>query len=1115
MARIHQNPVLHHIRSLALRSAPPQSDVHLLEQYVSDRDEDAFATLLHRYGRLVRSVCRHVLRREQDIDDAFQATFLVFASKAASIQKSTSLASWLYGVAYRCAMNARRGRLHRKEEQREPTGYTTAEPAATASLREIQAILDAEVQALPEKYRAPFVLCCLEGKTQPEAAHELSWPEGTVSSRLARARAKLRSRLRARGIALTAALCAVEISRTAASAAVPSALVNGTLKAAATLAVGPSCAKETISGEVARLTGSVLRGLVATKLKTGVAVLLCVGMLASAGLLAHRLMAATDEQPLVVLGQGLPEQPVPVAKGTGKQPAADLHGDPLPDGAVSRLGTVCFRLETYAHLAAYAPDSKTVLSISGESYASARKLYSSTWIAVWDVHSGKRLRRFGGEHELSCAALSPDHKLAATAGYRGPIILWDVAAGRKARQIEAAGSGVEALAFSPDGQVLASVGPGQPTRLWRVDTGQVLRQLHDQATDASAVAFSLDRKLLATGGKQGRVQLWEADTGRLVRDWAEGYADQIRALVFSPDSQLLACCPENNKIIRVRQVSTNKEVHRFAVTSATGCLAFAPDGSTLAAGAFLPHRCGIRQWDLRSGKERRPLAGHFFRVESLAYSADGRRLVSGGVDNAIRLWDPVTGAELSPTSDPFSWITSFSFTKDGRQLITSGMDGTIRLWEPTTGKELRQLQGHTDRVWRITLAADGRTLASASHDGTVRIWELSTGKELRRFQDHKRGVVTLALSSDGRWLATGEHLGTMHIWDAQTGKEVHRLGTEGLKHPAAFTFSPDSQLLAGLIEQPGNPEQTLLTVWSSATGKEVRHWTIPEDSGPPLFAPDGRSLVLVGEGATPFTIYDLATGKQRATRDLLPWMGTPAASVFSPDGRMMLTREGESILCLREVASGNVRRRFVGHQNRINAMAFSPDGRLAVSSSTDATALVWTVQPSGQPLTAEDVEAAWERLAANDAARAYEAMGRLLASPSEAVALLKQRLAPVVATEQTVLDRLLRDLDSDRFAVRRKAAAELMELGELAEPTLRKAAATPNSLEVRRRIDQLLAKLESGPLPARQLREVRAIEVLEHLATPAARQLLEKLATGAPAARLTREAKASVSRLAR
>jgi RNA polymerase sigma factor (sigma-70 family) len=185
--------VVRHIRGLVQQSPGAEwTDAQLLDRYAASGDEAAFAALVQRHGRLVRAVCRHVLRQEQDVEDAVQATFLVLARKVASIRKRTALVSWLHGVAFRIALNARKMALRRRSFEQRGALRTPEQPVSEAALHELQALLDQEVQRLPEKYRAPFVLCCLEGLSKAEAARQLGWKQGTVSGRVARARERLR-----------------------------------------------------------------------------------------------------------------------------------------------------------------------------------------------------------------------------------------------------------------------------------------------------------------------------------------------------------------------------------------------------------------------------------------------------------------------------------------------------------------------------------------------------------------------------------------------------------------------------------------------------------------------------------------------------------------------------------------------------------------------------------------------------------------------------------------------------------------------------------------------------------------------------------------------------------
>src|SRR5262249_22314422 len=184
------------------------SDAQLLERCAAGHEESAFAALLARHGRLVWGVCRHLLVGDQDAEDAFQATFLVLARRAGSIRKPDAVASWLYGVAHRVAWKARKmARIRRKHERKASVPPTQQLPDELA-MRELQAILAEEVARLPEKYRAAFILCCLEGKTRQEVSGTFGCSEGTISSRIARARRLLAAALGRRGVMLSGALCA-------------------------------------------------------------------------------------------------------------------------------------------------------------------------------------------------------------------------------------------------------------------------------------------------------------------------------------------------------------------------------------------------------------------------------------------------------------------------------------------------------------------------------------------------------------------------------------------------------------------------------------------------------------------------------------------------------------------------------------------------------------------------------------------------------------------------------------------------------------------------------------------------------------------------------------------
>jgi RNA polymerase sigma factor (sigma-70 family) len=283
-------------------------DTQLLERYVRERDEAAFEALLHRHGPLVFGVCQRLLYDAQDVEDAFQATFLILARKAASIVPQSLVGNWLYGVAYRVAARARKSACRRRREQLGadltvvPDREKPIEPG-------LATLLHAEVERLPDKYRIPVMLCYLEGQTNERVAHQLRWPVGTVKIRLRRARELLRARLSRRGVALSAGMLAANTLTVPA----PAALVQGTLQAARAFAAGRAVVRGAASARAFALSTGVLRTMLLGKLKTVVVAGLLVAIAAGAGDLAYHGLAtepsaqtasAADLAP--VAGPGLP-----------------------------------------------------------------------------------------------------------------------------------------------------------------------------------------------------------------------------------------------------------------------------------------------------------------------------------------------------------------------------------------------------------------------------------------------------------------------------------------------------------------------------------------------------------------------------------------------------------------------------------------------------------------------------------------------------------------------------------------------------------------------------------------------------------------------------------------
>jgi RNA polymerase sigma factor (sigma-70 family) len=295
MAAVREEAALRFIRNLLVRDQFARlPDSKLLDRFVASRDQEAFAAIVRRHGPMVLRVCLQVLDNEPDAEDAFQATFLILSRKASSVKKQQSVGSWLFGVANHAAMDLKRKRARRRSHESQAAEPSVSDPLSALTLREAQTILNEELARLSERYRAPLVLCSLEGLTRDEAARQLGLPLGTLKSRLEKARKRLRVRLTARGLTLSGAFVASVFGEQVASAAIPTGLLNSTVQAATSVAAGQAVAAGAISLKVAALTEGVMKAMLLAKLKTSlVGFLLMLGVVGFGGwLLTHHPAAA-------------------------------------------------------------------------------------------------------------------------------------------------------------------------------------------------------------------------------------------------------------------------------------------------------------------------------------------------------------------------------------------------------------------------------------------------------------------------------------------------------------------------------------------------------------------------------------------------------------------------------------------------------------------------------------------------------------------------------------------------------------------------------------------------------------------------------------------------------
>jgi WD40 repeat protein len=814
-----------------------------------------------------------------------------------------------------------------------------------------------------------------------------------------------------------------------------------------------------------------------------------------------------------------------------KQVHTDRHGDPLPDGALARLGTL--RLRAAGAEMGLSPDGKTIITVT-----------RGRQVKLWDADTG-RLR---GQRELSVepvsgALLTPDGRiLVAWEPDPGMTIdIWDLTAGKRVRQQRSVAY-QQILALSPEGKMLAVSQPG--------------------------IGLDLILELWDIGS--GNKQVLKCDKGRL------------GSVAFSPDGKLFAAVSGTS--IRCWRAAKAEQLWRAEV-GVGGSLAYTPDGRALIASPGFGER-SWHAWDAVTGRpaEGLKLPEGYHDAEPVV-APDGWTLVfapgpaSEWADGRTRLWDLRSGKMLRtlPVEGRIG-----PFTADGRSFLTN--DGSLQRWELASGRSLlpdTDGLGHRGGVNRVVYSPHGQRLASAADDGTIRLWEVATAKPLHVLPSHDRGSPALAFSPDGKLLVSGG-AGELLVWDVGAGREVRRISIhdpqlgEKKQKVQRLHVMPDGRTICVLGHGParegaGQPEG-ILTCWDLATGRQSHVAIGPCDGSPGVFSSDGRVLV------SPGVLFDTKTGKQRVKlagpakafgeyafspdgelvagiftrRDpdgvgsrstpgpLQVWDarsgrtvrrlsvdGEPSFSdgvghpAFSPDGRYLAAAVRDGIR-LWELATGEVVMRHKAHEpaddlyssSFASCLAFAPDGRTLATGNPDSSILIWDLVPPVHGTTVENLSCLWDDLGSPDPARRYVASWQLTDAPEHALRVLRERLHPAAPAPAELVKQLLDDLDNDDFRRRETASARLRELGERAEGALRKALLAAPSVEKRRRVEALL-KAREGPPSAESLRELRAAAVQERIGTADAVALLKELAGGDPAARLTREAASSVERLAK
>lgn len=833
------------------------------------------------------------------------------------------------------------------------------------------------------------------------------------------------------------------------------------------------------------------------------------------------------------------------------QPRRDRYGDPLPPRAIARLGTVRFRgvrgsltfspdgkwlacrtteggvvlWETATGRAirrftapgrclSFSADGKrlacsdnlnsTILDVSsgkelfavegiqgifagdGKTLVTANALSGPGKVHIWEATTGRRLRQWPAGEWIEELALSADGRMAAWINRDKPVVqIRDLETGAIKHTI-AISKNRHWLALAPDSKTLA-IASGEKVCLWDIAGGKQVR-CWEQRSDSRPV-FSRDGRRLAWAGydsEMGIARIWTAQREEAAPHAVGEPVNHFEPPCLSPDGKVIAVVTDAN-VLQLRRISDCKEVLPLnAHDSSVIRIVFTRDSRHAVSWC----RTGVFVWETPTGRlVRRAPEAEWESADLIRLLRGGRLLTTDKRRGLMIVRDVETGRELWHSAARLDIGPSpFAIAPGGQYIAVQESNGEVCIRDGRTGRS----------VYRVAAKAAGHGLRlSADGDVLVRQRKTATGIEMEVHRQSAKNTLVLRdfpkdrrlrrcldswhfsfLSPDGRWLILSTQDGRLHRWDLLSGKEVSPLA-ESLRSTWELAWSPDGRFVAAngsalppnvLNNAVGEEEQRDVRVWDVRTGTRLAHLTVPILHG-------GMHVI------------------------------------FTADGRTMLTTNMRGGIHLWEVATGQERCRLRGHlPEEIYSLTLSADGRTLVSGGRDSQGFVWDLtgrMADGQWRSTrhapEQQRAYWEALASADAKAAYLAIWQLIADPQGTIAFLREQLRPIAQPQPGQIERAIAAMDSAVFAERERATEELEKLGESVSAELRQKLSQKPPLEVRRRIETLLEKLQIVP-QGRRLQALRAVEVLEHIDTPQARDMLRKLAEGAAAARLTQEA---------
>ena len=456
-------------------------------------------------------------------------------------------------------------------------------------------------------------------------------------------------------------------------------------------------------------------------------------------------------------------------------------------------------------------------------------------------------------------------------------------------------------------------------------------------------------------------------------------------------------------------------------------------------------------------------------------------------------------------------LRAMVFSSDGKLLLTASEDCTARLWETASGRPINHVFRHGDIIKDAAISSDGKLVATASRDGSARLWDVKTGMLVGRIMRHLAPVNALTFSADNKFLLTGSDDATARVWDTSTGDLARGI----LQHdnPVGHVFSLNAKTVVTISH-----EQILK--WDIPSGKVIGRLCPANLGATALSISQDGWLFVTASRNRGVQLWEMATGKA---------MCDPIAPdvyfidiAFTTDSKTFVTagrvKGGPATATCVQFWDTETLKPIGEPMTGQDCFAIHPNGKILATGTPDGRIKLWSVTihpPRAKPVIAQSVEELWSDLANEETPKAYRAVVALTAMSDKTVPFLAGRLKPEPPLDDNRVRKLISDLDDDEFEVRDRAQKELAAFGQSIDPILRATLDSKPPLEARQRIQQILDPLQAIPKTQEQMRLLRALEVLERIASPESKVVLTKIANGAATAEVTRVAKESLARLSK